>query len=312
MDEAENHFNIRYFDDNFPLVVDSTPTPKSGTVPAWSTSVKLSPIFEYSPTIENITTSDTNSQAIKSIISLFGKLSSMQQEQLLSRLLHQYMGSMSSTISSVFFPYDTIGTIASAMKNLADNDKPNLIYHLGKCLEPGKEGQSRLPMDRMPYGLLSHNIMFFSSEDVTNLHPEPHFVEWEISMFSHFGHKWAALQRGPMWSECDTKELPTVEVNIPETEEIVSTKKLPEEIQISHGALQTLPKEIQISCEDESCPSQGENNIIQQALAGIFDDDVAGEDLQSSIISEGIIPITDKEGQPTNIHLFYNLSFRKR
>ena len=89
MDEAGNHFNIRYFDDNFPLVVDSTPTPKSGTVPAWSTSVKLSPIFEYSPTIENITTSDTNGQAIKSIISLFGKLSSMQQEQLLSRLLHQ-------------------------------------------------------------------------------------------------------------------------------------------------------------------------------------------------------------------------------
>lgn len=123
-------------------------------------------------------------------------------------------------------------------------------------MEPGKEGQSRLPMDRMSYGLLSHN-MFFSSEDVTNLHPEPHFIDWEISMFSHFGHKWAALQRGPMWSECG------LTINVSETEEIVSTEKLPEEIQISQ--------------EDGSCPSQGENNIIQQALAGIIDDS-AGED----------------------------------
>ena len=152
---------------------------------------------------EKVVVSDTNGHAIKSIIALFGQLSSMQQEQLLSRLLFQYIGGTSSNMSSVFLPHDTIGIIANAVKNLRDNDKPNLIYYLGKSLEPGKEGQSRLPLDRMPYGLLSHNIMFFGSEDVTNLHPEPHFVEWEISMFAHFGDKWAALQRGPMWSECD-------------------------------------------------------------------------------------------------------------
>lgn len=30
VDDAERHFNVKYFDDNFPLVVDSTPaTPKS-------------------------------------------------------------------------------------------------------------------------------------------------------------------------------------------------------------------------------------------------------------------------------------------
>ena len=79
----------------------------------------------------------------------------MQQEQLLLRLLHQHMGITSSKNSSVFLPYDTIETIERGMKNLADNDKPNLIYHLGKCLEPCKEGQSTLPMDSMLYGLLS-------------------------------------------------------------------------------------------------------------------------------------------------------------
>ena len=70
VDDAERHFNIKYFD-NFPLVVDGAPaTPKSGTGPALSTSVKLSPIFEYSPTTENIIASDTVGQATKSIISL--------------------------------------------------------------------------------------------------------------------------------------------------------------------------------------------------------------------------------------------------
>ncbi len=48
---------------------------------------------------------------------------------------------------------------------------------------------------------------------MTNLHPEPHFIEWETSMSAHFRHKWAALQRGPMWSECDVKQLPTSEVS---------------------------------------------------------------------------------------------------
>ena len=52
---------------------------------------------------EKVVVSDTNGHAIKSIIALFGQLSSMQQEQLLSRLLFQYIGGMSSNMSSVFF-----------------------------------------------------------------------------------------------------------------------------------------------------------------------------------------------------------------
>ena len=160
------------------------------------------------------------------------------------------------------------------MKNLRDNDKPNLIYYLGKSLETGKEGQSRLPLDRMPYGLLSRNIMLFGSEDVTNLHPEPHFVEWEISMFAHFGHKWAALQRGPMWSECD-KGLPTVDVVTNDTEEFDFTQNMHNETSI----------------KDVSVPNQFENNIIQQALAETFDD-IAGVDVQNCIVAGDELPVT--------------------
>ncbi|CAB3985087.1 Hypothetical predicted protein, partial [Paramuricea clavata] len=92
VDEAEKHFNIKYFDDHFPLVVCSKSTPKSGQVCACPSSVNLSPIFEHSPTTEKVVVSDTNGHAIKSVIALVGQLSSMQEEQLLSRLLFQYIG----------------------------------------------------------------------------------------------------------------------------------------------------------------------------------------------------------------------------
>ena len=275
MDDAERHFDIKYFDDEFPLVVNtSNSTPKTGQ--ACPMSANLSPIFEHSPTTEKVVAADTNGHAMKSIITLFGQLSSMQQEQLLSRLLRQYMGTMTSRYtSSLFLPQDAVGVIANAMKNLQDNDKPNLIYHLGKCLASDKEGKSTLPMDRMPYGLLSHNIMFFSSEDVTNLHPEPHFVEWEISMFSHFGHKWAALQRGPMWSECDVKELPmpTMNVVLPIIEELDSRES------------GTTSEEL--SSQDPSASNLCENNIIHQALVETF-----GEDLQNCVVVEDNLPNT--------------------
>ena len=66
--------------------------------------------------------------------------------------------------------------------------------------------------------------MCFGSENVNNLQPESHFVEWESSTFSHSGHKRAALQRGPMWWEFDLKELPTptMDVVLPEIKELDS------------------------------------------------------------------------------------------
>ncbi len=155
--------NTWYPKSGIPLVVDNKSTPKSGASCPYSMSANLSPIFEHSPTPEKVVVSDTNGHAIKSIIALFGQLSLLQMEQLLSRRFRQYVGTISEKMSSVFLPYDTIVTMAKATKNLRNTDKPNIIYYLGKCLEPGPDGQSRLPMDRMPYGLLNHNIMFLVS-----------------------------------------------------------------------------------------------------------------------------------------------------
>jgi hypothetical protein len=143
----------------------------------------------------------TSSQIIDNICKLFTRLTKSQKQQLITCLFKSHINESIGEESRDFVPKDFLGTITSAMANLKDNNKPNLIYYFGKSLEvPPNDRRSKMPIDRMPFGLISHNIMFFGSNDTTNLHPESHFVEWETTMFSHFGHKWAALQRGPMWS----------------------------------------------------------------------------------------------------------------
>ena len=51
-------------------------------------------------------------------------------------------------------------------------------------------------IDRMPFGLLSYNIQYFSCDTVNNLRADPDYINWETTMFSNFGHKWACMQRG--------------------------------------------------------------------------------------------------------------------
>ena len=51
----------------------------------------------------------------------------------------------------------------------------------------------------MPYGLLDYNIRFFARGSTQNLGIEEHYASWLATMFSHFGHKWLCLHRGPAW-----------------------------------------------------------------------------------------------------------------
>ena len=52
----------------------------------------------------------------------------------------------------------------------------------------------------MPFGLIHHNLEFFAKENPANVYPIDHYAVWQTTMFSHFGHKWDRLFRGPMWS----------------------------------------------------------------------------------------------------------------
>lgn len=87
------------------------------------------------------------------------------------------------------------------MKVLKEGGKENTVYHLSKSLgEKRDDGSPRLPIDRMPFGLIEYNLKFFSLDDANNIHASQDYLEWQTTMFAHFGHKWDKLHRGPMWS----------------------------------------------------------------------------------------------------------------
>ena len=56
-----------------------------------------------------------------------------------------------------------------------------------------------MAINQMPYGLLDYNIRFFAKASNQNLGIEEHYASWLSTMFSHFGHKWLCLHRGPAW-----------------------------------------------------------------------------------------------------------------
>ncbi|KXJ25566.1 hypothetical protein AC249_AIPGENE6319 [Exaiptasia diaphana] len=132
IEEAEEHFGINYFEDDVPL------------------SEEINDLHDKESTTYNRST-------IANIRNLFDDLTRPQKQQLLFKLSNEYIFK------------DFFDTIMSAMKNLNANKKPNLIYYFGKSLEvPQNATQSRMPLDRIPFGLLSHNIMFFGSKNTTN------------------------------------------------------------------------------------------------------------------------------------------------
>ena len=51
----------------------------------------------------------------------------------------------------------------------------------------------------MPFGLTDYNIRFFASNSVQSVCAEKHYTSWVETMFSHFGHRWLSLFRGPAW-----------------------------------------------------------------------------------------------------------------
>ena len=58
----------------------------------------------------------------------------------------------------------------------------------------------RMPLDRMPFGLIAHNLKFFASDNVSNLQAPDDYKSWCQSMYTLFGNKWASMHLGPMWS----------------------------------------------------------------------------------------------------------------
>ena len=147
-------------------------------------------------TDDTVDTSHDNSQFHK-FVKRYEALSIKIQRQLLE---HMYKKLVVDTGGVEFYQFVSehfFKSSLAAMKTLFDAKKANLILKLSNCFE---DPIPRLPLDKMPYGLLDYNIQFFSCSSTVNLQVENHYAAWLETMFSHFGHKWLCLHRGPAWN----------------------------------------------------------------------------------------------------------------
>ena len=105
-------------------------------------------------------------------------------------------------MDSDFLPFNFLVLAAKAMAVLHANGKDNLIYHAARCFGEQRQGSTgpRMPLDRMPFGLVAHNLKFFASDNVSNLQAPDDYKSWCQSMYTLFGNKWASMHLGPMWS----------------------------------------------------------------------------------------------------------------
>jgi hypothetical protein len=57
------------------------------------------------------------------------------------------------------------------MVELQRANKPNILYKLAYCIATKKPGTTEplFPLDRMPFGLVQHQIEFFSSTNVSQV-----------------------------------------------------------------------------------------------------------------------------------------------
>ena len=85
---------------------------------------------------------------------------------------------------------------------LRAGNKDNLIHYAARCFGEQRHGNDgpRMPLDRMPFGLIAHNLKFFALDNVSNLRAPDDYRSWCQSMYTLFGNKWTSMHLGPMWS----------------------------------------------------------------------------------------------------------------
>ena len=75
----------------------------------------------------------------------------------------------------------------NAMYTLHCAGKFNLLHSLSECfVKCSNDSSTRLPLNRMPFGLLDYNIRFFAANAIQNLHAEKPYTTWIETMFAHF------------------------------------------------------------------------------------------------------------------------------
>lgn len=256
----------------------------------------------------------------------FVDLTKRQREQLLVYLLHRWLVTdIHPEFDSSYIPRDFLPTAGNAMKVLFTNKKNNLIYDAACCfgkLRPDCPPDCpRMPLDRMPFGLISHNLRFFASDNGNNLEAPADYKSWYQSMYTLFGNKWAAMHNGPMWSYEDSEAEEAPSSNAPQTgDSSTSSDVLAEALHQTFGSNSELlvSKEItpaQSSATDlETCnvsePNE-ENVPIGQLWTGLSESEVREREDATITLPEleelhGIRPsrqgcLTNRNRNPLNV-----------
>ena len=207
--DAEEAYDINYFEDSdlmasnqgYTTVTCSTPTSTSqGPINIDSPSM-----LAFSP-LRNAEDRKLAGSVLDVVSSGFLALTKRQRQQLVIYLFHKWLLlDVHTELNNTFTPRDFLPLAANAMKVLFSNGKNNVIYDASRCFGELRPGEScpRMPLSRMPFGLIAHNLRFFASDNTANLEAPADYKSWYQSMYTLFGNKWAAMHNGPMWSYDD-------------------------------------------------------------------------------------------------------------
>lgn len=166
----------------------------------------LSPLF-FSPHGKGIgeRSNMTVGDVIVEVCTLFRRMSLTLKRQLVTYLFRQLLRNTVSYVGFLkFVGKNFLDISVQAMQKLYCAGKNNLVHLLSQCFQapedqPKSATATRLPLDRMPFGLLDYNIHFFAAHTTVRIGTEPHYARWLATMYAHFGHKWLCLFRGPTW-----------------------------------------------------------------------------------------------------------------
>lgn len=204
LEEAEEDLQINCFSGGIQECSSeeaSSPVVSSTPQSLQDKNTSFSPVLAFSPHSTN-SSGDAGVQvslgeSIATVVKLLAMMSSRMSQGLLQSLFYQYMFMEFNKDLPPNVASDFIVLCCKGISVIHQNEKDNIIYYLVKGLGTPREdctGPS-LPIDRMPFGLLSYNIRYFALDKINNITSDPHYVQWETTMFSNFAHKWIYLQR---------------------------------------------------------------------------------------------------------------------
>ncbi|CAB3991294.1 Hypothetical predicted protein [Paramuricea clavata] len=294
---AEEEFDIQY-------VLHSTPS--TNFVPSSPGDISnfnnhLSPIFKESPcrkksdsVLEKQSVGDTVQDFITDFKSVMSQRLREQVLNYLYKLLVIEHGGMSLF---QFVNADFLGKSLKAMKTLFEDGKRNLFYSMAKCFErhsdhdDGEKLGTRMPLNRMPFGLIDYNLRFFAADSSQKLFIEDHYVQWLATMFAHFGHRWMCLHRGPYWQyevredECSTSG---IEESKPSQGNIIQDALKLSGIDISSTDYDIVGNE---QVEENNTQETEHEQIMATTTLGISESEKEFNRSKSEIIDQPVFPV---------------------